>query len=118
MPPADHKVPVSWVGDANTSESVILLPGDVEMSAYVGDDDGEARCKLCRYGDGKCTVGLRKIHVREDPMPLAWGHLASQHASCKDGTSLQPGAGGRVDHKDHRQGPGGTSGHRDTDQSI
>ena len=58
---------MSWVGDANTSESVILLPGDVEMSAYVGDDDGEARCKLCRYGDGKCTVGLRKIHVREDP---------------------------------------------------
>ena len=56
------------MGDANTSESVILLPGDVEMSAYVGDDDGEARCsKLCRYGDGKCTVGLRKIHVREDP---------------------------------------------------
>ena len=37
------------------------------MSAYVGDDDGEARCKLCRYGDGKCTVGLRKIHIREDP---------------------------------------------------
>ena len=90
------------------------------------------------------------------PMPLAWGHFASQHASCKDGkkgggrrrqqpcqpdpaligddwlrdqegtgTSLQPGAGGRVDQKDHRQGPGGTSGHRDgedahqgTDQSI
>ena len=55
------------MGDANTSESVILLPGDVEMSAYVGDDDGEARCRLCRYGDGKCTVGLRKIHVRGDP---------------------------------------------------
>ena len=55
------------MGDANASESVILLPGDVEMSAYVGDDDGEARCKLCRYGDGKCTIGLRKIHVRGDP---------------------------------------------------
>ena len=77
-------------------------------------------------------------------MPPAWGHLASQHASSKNGkegggwrcqqpcqpdpaligndwlrdqegadASLQPGAGGRVDQQDHRQGPGGTSGHCD-----
>ena len=55
------------MGENKTSKSVILLPGDIVMNAHAEGDGGGARCKLCRCGGGTCTVGLRKVHVRQDP---------------------------------------------------
>ena len=57
--------PSRWTGENQTSESVILRPGDIVMSAHAEGDGGEARCRLCRYSDGTCAVGFRKVHDRQ-----------------------------------------------------
>ena len=75
------------MGENKTSKSVILLPGDIVMNTYAEGDGGGARCRLCRYSDGTCTVGLRKVHDRQDPQCRLHGVTSRGNvpiARCKE----------------------------------
>ena len=108
------------MGEIKTSESVIFLPGDIVMTAYVDGDDGGARCKLCRYSDGTCTVGV----TSQANVPIARAKKQSGEAAASSRASslrplsemtgfetrrglMLPRTGGRVDQQDYRKTPGG-----------